>query len=596
MSGNSFRWGIAIVAIAIGLFALIPSIIDRSDGKLDGEIPQEVRQGPAKYVLDRVDPLTLGLDLQGGLLLQYNVLVDKAVQDKLDRMSRDILKRLKSKDDKLNVKVSHEENTNIIEIVFTDVAKGKIINDDFMGSFSNLRKAQTGEGTYQLIMDDTYIEQTKGFAVQQAIETIRNRIDALGVAEPSITRRGSSDIIVQLPGLKEKDVERAKKLIGTTALLEFRMVDDAGTNNFFNQFRGKMPKGFKLRRIDGSYLSVTHSNKDAIKEFVGPKLPKTHILGFEYNPIHLDKEKKKLDKKKSYWKTYYVKKKVELTGDYITDARVQIDQQFNTPYVGITFDSEGGDLFGKLSASNVNKRMAIMLDDVVKSAPVFNEAILGGSARITMGSMRPYVEIQKDSQDLVIVLRHGALPAPIEKQFETVVGPSLGQDSIDSSVRALMMASLLVIIFMMIYYRASGIISVVALSLNVVLILAALAMFGATLTLPGIAGIILTIGMAVDANVIIYERIREELANGSKAREAVAIGFDKALSAVLDSNITTGIAGVVLLQFGTGPIKGFAVTLLIGIFGTLFTAIFMTRLMFDAWIKGDRGNADTISI
>lgn len=597
MSGNSFRWGIAIVTIVVGLLALVPSIIDRSDGKLDGEIPTEVRQGPAKYILDRVEPLTLGLDLQGGLLLQYNVLVDKAVQDKLDRMSRDMLKRLKNKDDKLDVTVTHPEKTNHIDVKFTDAAKGaKILNDDFMGSFSNLRKTQTGEGTYQLIMDDTYIEQTKGFAVQQAIETIRQRVDALGVAEPSITRRGQSDIIVQLPGLKEKDVERAKKLIGTTALLEFRMVDDAGTNNFFNQFRGRMPKGFKLRRIDGSYLSVTHPNKEAIKEFVGPKVPKDHVLGFEYHPIYLDKEKTEVDKKRSYWKTYYVKKKVELTGDYITDARVQIDQQFNTPYVGITFDSEGGDLFGKLSSNNVNKRMAIMLDDVVKSAPVFQEAILGGSARITMGNMRPYVEIQKDSQDLVIVLRHGALPAPIEKQFETVVGPSLGKDSIDSSINALFVASILVILFMILYYRFSGFLSVVALSFNVILILAALAMFGATLTLPGIAGIILTIGMAVDANVIIFERIREELESGAKARDAVAIGFDKALSAVLDANITTGIAGLVLLQFGTGPIKGFAVTLLIGIFGTLFTAIFLTRLMFDQWIKGDRGNGDTISI
>lgn len=596
MSGNTFRWTLAIATLVLGILALTPTFIDRSDGKLDGEIPKELKEGPAKVLLDRVQPLTLGLDLQGGLLLQYNVLVNKAVQDKLDRMVRDVNKRLMSKDEQLKLDITHPEDTNYLSVKFTDAAKSALINDDFMRSFPNLRAARTSDREFHLIMDEAYIEQTKGFAVQQAIETIRQRVDALGVSEPSINRRGESDIIIQMPGLKEDDVERVKKLIGTTALLEFRMVDDAGTNTFFGQYRGQLPKGFKLRRIDGGYLSVTHPNKEAIKEFLAPKLPKDHLLGFEFHPIYLDKERTQVDKERSYWKTYYVTKNVELTGDYITDTRVEIDQQFNTPYVSISFDSEGADLFGKLSQNNVGKRMAIMLDDTVKSAPVFQEAILGGNARISMGSMRGYNEIMADAQDLVIVLRHGALPAPIEKQFETVVGPSLGQDSIDSSVRALLIASLLVVLFMMAYYRISGVISVIAVIANVVLIMAALAGVGATLTLPGIAGVILTVGMAVDANVIIYERIREEIVAGTKAREAVGLGFDRALSAVLDANITTGIAGLVLLQFGTGPIKGFAVTLIIGIFSTLITAIFMTRLLFDAWITGERANKNSLSI
>lgn len=596
MSGNAFRWTLAIATLVVGLLALTPTFLDRSDGKLDGEISKDLKEGPAKVLLDRVQPLTLGLDLQGGLLLQYNVLLDKAVQDKLDQMVRDVSKRLKAKDEQLQVEVTHPDESKYIELVFKDAEKSALINEDFMRSFPNLRSSRTSDNSFHLIMDESYIEQTKGFAVQQAIETIRQRVDALGVAEPSITRRGESDIVIQMPGLKEDDVERTKKLIGTTALLEFRMVDDAGTNTYFSQFRGQMPKGFKLRRIDGGYLSVTHSSKEALKEFLEPKLPKDHILGFEFHPIYLDQEKKQTDKERSYWKSYYVLKNVELTGNYITDTRVEVDQQFNTPYVSISFDSEGADLFGKLSQNNVGKRMAIMLDDTVKSAPAFNEPILGGSARINLGSMRSYNEVLADAQDLVIVLRHGALPAPIEKQFETVVGPSLGQDSIDSSVRALAIASLLVIVFMMIYYRASGVISVVAVVANVILIMAALAGVGATLTLPGIAGIILTVGMAVDANVIVYERIREEILAGTKAREAVALGFDRALSAVLDANITTGIAGLVLLQFGTGPIKGFAVTLIIGIFSTLITALFMTRLLFDAWITGERANKNSLSI
>jgi preprotein translocase subunit SecD len=235
-----------------------------------------------------------------------------------------------------------------------------------------------------------------------------------------------------------------------------------------------------------------------------------------------------------------------------------------------------------------------MLDTTIKSAPVFNEAIPGGRAQITMGGMQSYNEILADAEDLVIVLRHGALPAPIEKQFETVVGPSLGQDSIDSSILAFGVGMLLVVLFMLGYYKFSGIYSVIALTMNMLFIVAALAAIGATLTLPGIAGIILTIGMAVDANVIIYERIREELGLGRTAKEAVNAGFEKAFSAVMDANVTTGIAGLVLLQYGTGPIRGFAVTLLIGIISTIFTAVFFTRLMFDTKIPGSA--KDTISI
>jgi preprotein translocase subunit SecD len=287
-------------------------------------------------------------------------------------------------------------------------------------------------------------------------------------------------------------------------------------------------------------------------------------------------------------------RKVELTGDYIQEARTAIDTQFNRPYVSLNFDSKGAQLFGDLSANNVGKRMAIMLDDTVKSAPVFNEAIPGGRAQITMGGMQSYNEILRDSEDLVIVLRHGALPAPIEKQFETVVGPSLGQDSIDSSIVAFSVGGLLVVLFMLGYYRMSGVYSVLALGLNVLMIVAGLATIGATLTLPGIAGIILTIGMAVDANIIIYERIREELSLGRTPREAVNAGFEKALSAVMDSNITTGIAGLVLLQYGTGPIRGFAVTLLLGILSTIFAAVFFTRLMFDSKIPAHA--TDKISI
>ena len=595
MSGNTFRWVIVIGALLAGLFALTPTFLDASDGKLDNEISEQARQDWA-FVLDRVQPITLGLDLQGGLLLQYNVLVDKAIQDRLDQLADDLEKALKEKDPALAVKATHVLGNDFITLTFEKADQGALLSDDFMRDFPNLTKNEVTDGTFELRIMESDVEQIKNNAVSQAVQTIRQRVDGLGVAEPSITRRGTSDIVVQLPGLKENDVERAKKLIGQTAQLQFRMVDDAGTNNFFNQFRGQLPKGYKLRRIDGSYLSVTHPNKEELGKLLATKLDTDHIIGYEYHPIYKDAERKELDKERSYYKTYYIKRNVELTGQHVKDARVSIDQQFNRPYTAITFNTEGAKLFGDLSANNVNKRMAIMLDDEVKSAPVFQEAIRGGTARITMGSMRSNAEIQAEAQDLVIVLDHGALQAPLEKQFETVVGPSLGQDSINSSTRALLLGSFLVILFMGVYYRGSGVISIIALLFNVVLIMAALAVFGATLTLPGIAGIILTIGMAVDANVIIFERVREELLEGGRARDAIASGYDKAFSAVMDANITTGIAGLVLLQFGSGPIKGFAVTLLIGIVCTIFTAVFISRLLFDLWITGDRASQKSLSI
>ncbi len=595
MSGNTFRWLLVVGALLAGLFALTPTFLDASDGKLDNEIPEQTQEDWA-FVLENVQPITLGLDLQGGLLLQYNVLVDKAIQDKLDQMSDDIKRTLLDKDADLAVEVRHPAEQTYVTVKFTDPEQGKLLSEDFMNTFPNLTKVETGTGEFELRMGDTEIEQIQNNAVAQTVQTIRQRVNGLGVAEPSITRRGVSDIVVQLPGLKEKDVKRATKLIGQTAQLQFRMVDDAGTNNFFNQFRGQLPKGYKLRRIDGSYLSVTHPSKEALGAFLNPKLDEEHIVGYEFFPIYKDSERTELDEERSYYKTYYIKKTIELTGQNVKDARVAIDQQFNRPYTAITFDVEGAKLFGELSANNVGKRMAIMLDDEVKSAPVFNEAIMGGSARITMGSMRSNAEIQAEAQDLVIALDHGALQAPMEKQFETVVGPSLGQDSIKSSTQALLIGSLLVILFMGVYYRGSGLVSVVALIFNIIFIMACLALFGATLTLPGIAGIILTVGMAVDANVIIFERIREELIAGGRARDAIAAGYEKAFSAVMDANITTGIAGLVLLQFGSGPIKGFAVTLLVGIVCTIFSAVFISRLLFDLWVKGDKATQSSLSI
>jgi preprotein translocase subunit SecD len=272
---------------------------------------------------------------------------------------------------------------------------------------------------------------------------------------------------------------------------------------------------------------------------------------------------------------FLLKKRTLLTGAYLTDARVQIDSQFNEPYVSINFDKKGARIFERITADNVNKRLAIVLDQNVYSAPVIQEKIAGGQARIT-GRFTA-----EEARDLAIVLRAGALPAPVNILEERTVGPSLGADSIHKGLLSMLIGGLLVVIFMIIYYKMAGLIADVALVLNIMLIGAGLAGFQATLTLPGIAGIILTIGMAVDANVIIFERVREELALGRTPRAAIDAGYSRATLTILDANVTTLIAAVVLFQFGTGPIKGFAVTLSLGVVASMFTALVLSRMIFD---------------
>ena len=351
------------------------------------------------------------------------------------------------------------------------------------------------------------------------------------MAEPDIRPQGDDRIVIQLPGVD--DTERAKKLIGRTALLEFKLVDE------------------------------DHSLEKALQE--GP--PPGSEVAYE---VVTDPETGRTKKT-----PYLLRKRTLMTGEYVTDARVAIDNQFNEPYVSLNLDAKGARLFERITEANVNKRLAIVLDGNVYSAPSIREKIGGGRAQIT-GSFT-----MDEARDLAIALRAGALPAPVVALEERTVGPSLGQDSINQGFISVVVGLVLVLLFMIMYYRLSGVIADVALCLNVVLIMAALAAFKATLTLPGIAGIILTIGMSVDANVLIFERIREEIRLGKSARAAIDGGFQKATWTILDANVTTLIAAVVLFQFGTGPIRGFAVTLSVGIVASLFTAIFVSRLIFD---------------
>jgi preprotein translocase subunit SecD len=387
-------------------------------------------------------------------------------------------------------------------------------------------------------------KRIKDSAINQALETIRNRIDQFGVAEPIVQRQGLKQIVVQLPGVK--DPKRAKDLIKETALLEFKMLDE----DVHLDLPVRVPK-----------------NKEAevLQQFAG-KIPESDQILFERM---IDK-----DTGQEFRIPYVVKKRVMLTGDVLSDARVAIGQ-FNDSYVSITFDSKGGQEFERITGENVKKRMAVVLDNTIYSAPVIQERISGGRAQIT-GTFTT-----QEANDLAIVLRAGALPAPLKIVQDLTVGPSLGQDSIDKGVRATLIAGIMVVTFMVVYYRLSGLIADFALVLNLVCLMGALSALTATLTLPGIAGIVLTIGMGVDSNVLIFERIREELRSGKAVRSAIDAGYDKAFLTIVDSHVTTLITGVALFLFGTGPIKGFAVTLCLGIAINLFTALVGTKVIFD---------------
>jgi preprotein translocase subunit SecD len=396
-----------------------------------------------------------------------------------------------------------------------------------------LSSSEIGGGIWRivLVLDSKQAEQIKKNAVDQALETIRNRIDQFGVSEPEITLQGTDRILIQLPGVK--DPQRAKSLIGRTALLEFKLVDEEG--DLEAALKGNIPEGDIIL-----YQRSVDPKTGGVK-----KIP------------------------------YLLKEKTLMTGEVLKDARVALDSQFHEPYIALEFDDIGAKLFEQITGANVKKRLAIILDDNVYSAPVIQERIAGGRAQIT-GRFTT-----DEANELAIVLRAGALPAPVKIIEERTVGPSLGQDSIRQGIVSILISAALIVLFMIFYYRVSGVVADIALILNVILVFAVLSLLRATLTLPGIAGLVLSVGMAVDANILIHERIKEELRWGKTIRAAIDQGYHRAFTTIIDSNLTTVIAALFLYQFGTGPVRGFAVTLFWGIVANIFTAVFITRWVFD---------------
>jgi preprotein translocase subunit SecD len=482
--------------------------------------------------------IVLGLDLQGGLHLVFEVEGERAVDASAERYVRLVRETLEKKKMKAEVRRVGQ----IIEITPLTNEIAKLISNEY----PILDRKEEGQKLV-LSIQEREKNSIRDNAVSQGLETIRNRIDQFGVAEPTIQRQGENEILVQLPGVK--DPKRAIDLIGQTALLEFKIVDE------------ETPLAVQLPG------AIAAGEEEALQKQMADRLPQDSEILFEKRTDPTTGAVRKLP--------IILKKQAVLTGDLLSEARVSLDTQFSTPYVSISFNDEGAKRFEQVTAEYEKKRLAIILDNTVYSAPVIQERISGGNAQIT-GNFS-----MDEAKDLSIVLRAGALPAPLKMLQNVTVGPSLGRDSIEAGKVAGIIATILVVTFMVIYYKFSGVIADFALVLNIVLLFGAMASLNATLTLPGIAGIILAVGMAVDSNVLMFERIREELRAGKPPRSAIDSGYDKAFSTIFDSHVTTLITAAVLFQFGTGPIKGFAVTLSLGVAINLFTALVGTKSIFD---------------
>jgi len=482
----------------------------------------------------------LGLDLQGGSYLLLEADSNYIKKEKLDQVRDDVRRTLReakigytglaSKGDSVEVRITKdtELQTALTRLRELSQPLGGLLGSNGQRS---LEVSDAGGGIVRLTVPEAAIADRIRQTIEQSIQIVERRVNELGTVEPLIQRQGQDRILVQVPGLQ--DPTRLKELIGKTAKMDFRMVDSTVSPE--QAQAGRLPPDSEL-------------------------LPSTE-------PGH---------------PPYVVKKQVLVSGGDLTDAQPGFDQRSGEPVVNFRFNTSGARKFSQATSENVGQPFAIILDSKVISAPVIREPITGGSGQIS-GSFTVQA-----ANDLAILLRAGALPAPLTIIEERTVGPGLGQDSIDKGELAAYVGSIMVIVFMLVTYRLFGVFANIAVAINVAMIFGVLSLLNATLTLPGIAGIVLTVGIAVDSNVLIYERIREELRGGRTAISAIDAGFKRALSTILDSNITTFIAAAVLFYIGTGPVRGFAVTLGIGIITTVFTAFTLTRLIVAGWVRWKR--------
>jgi preprotein translocase subunit SecD len=624
------RAGLAGSVAFLAFLVLWPTLSEASGGKLPC---------PA-YVKERISSrLVAGLDLRGGMRLVYTVDVDEAIKDKRDHYYEDMRLELSKllglhKGDelppeevyqKLREKVELEaprRPANTIRMKIKEGTDPGKIDERFLERFrselSYVRSKDNRSFEYQI--RSVVESQIRERAVGQAREIIHRRVDELGLREAAISTR-DEDIIIEIPGSDEKSFANIREIISQTARLEFKLLDD--DTDFFGQIRasvtGKeesLPQGLEFygenapvgKNAEGevqtkqtTYAYMKKGDKETsqetlrrFREWVATlPVPPDREIGFE---LDYKSDEVTLKQTEAGYRTFLLRSRAEVTGDMIRDAGAQSDQgqgSLGGWHVALTFTDQGGKIFEKITAANVKRRFAIILDNRVESAPVIQGRIPGGHCQITLGGSDPEAQL-RDARKLELVLRSGALPAPISPSNEQRIGPTLGRDAIELGVQGAVGGSFLVLLFMLIYYQRAGLIADFAVLVNLLLQLAILCTFGASMTLPGIAGLALTVGMAVDSNVLINERIREEMALGKSPRASVEIGYRRAFSAIVDGHITTVIAGVVLAQYGTGPLRGFAVTLIVGIICNIFTGVVVTRLFFEAWIRvlGRHGRLD----
>ncbi len=613
------RAGLTFSACLLGFLVLWPTLPSWSS-----------KIGCPAYIRDHVSfRLIAGLDLRGGLRLVYTVDVDEAIKDKRDHYYEDMrvelakIFGLHTGDElpgeevfqKLRDKVGVESPRRPVDEIRVQVKEGtdpSKLDERFLEKFRTEMSftRSPDQRTLTFKMRSSVGSQIRERAVSQAKDIIGRRVDELGLREAAVSSR-DEDIIVEVPGEDEKSFSTIREIISQTARLEFKLLDD--DTDFFGEVQkgaktASLPEGLDFqvenapvgkdaegenRTKQNTYALLRKLPKETstqclqrMREWVSTlDVPADREVGFHIESRVVDEVT--LKEEEVGVRTYFLKSRAEITGDMIREAVAQPEQSSGGMggwHVSITFTDAGGRIFERITGANIKRRFAIILDGRISSAPVIQSRIAGGHGQITMGSGDPEAQL-RDSKNLELVLRSGALPAPISPSNEQRIGPSLGQDAIKLGIQGALGGIALVLLFMMVYYQRAGFIADIAVIMNLFLQLAILSSFGASMTLPGIAGLALTVGMAVDSNIIINERIREELGLGKSPRAAVDVGYKRALNAIIDGHVTTVIAGLVLAQYGTGPLKGFAVTLMVGVICNIFTGVIVSRLMVDWWVK-----------
>lgn len=572
MNSNRNRLILISILTVLGLYAITPTVIYFSlpkDQRNDEKIMSEATPSwaPKKHI-------KLGLDLQGGVQLVLGVDTSAAIENKLGRIATEIARWANEK--KPQVKTAYAikgQETMRIELEpGVDVGQFKI---DMKKEFFGLSQTNKDDQKLDFKYTEEQLSSIREAALEQAERVVRNRIDKWGVSEPQISRRADKNIMVQLPGFRNP--ERAKELLGKTAQLKFKMANEDFDG--FSELAKNLPENITSEaRGNFNGISFVSEDKDALIALLKDKIPEGNEILFEEEAI--------AGGNKTLYKSHLLFASTELSGEDVLEANVTTDTSSfdQRPVVSLQFTGVGGKRFADLTGANIKKRMAIILDDVVVSDPSINQRISGGNAQITLGSEGGFQKIYEEAQQLALILKSGALPAPITILEERQVGATLGPELANQGVTSVGLGLILVLFFMIIYYRRPGMLSCVALVLNGLFLLAMMASFGFALTLPGFAGFILTLGMAVDANVLINERIKQELKEGANSKKAVEIGFKKVFWTIIDANVTTLIAALVLLETNSsGPIKGFAVALVIGLLVSMFTSLYCTKAMFN-WV------------